>query len=328
MSERDRDEQLLIDYVLGQCPPQEAEEVGRRLASDEGFASLHADIANAMAALGACSVPDPPEDLVDRTLARVRAMRRTEALVEAQPVERRVRMPMFSFRELGAVAAILVVAFGVLLPSLYKARGRAHRVLCADNIAMIHTGLNHYASGHGEALPAPPSTIDVWLRRAGKAHASNTAALFLLVRNNYASPRAFQCPAADTASFVVRQGLSDFPSPRNIAYSYQHCLAGPIRRDLPELVRVAGQYAILSERSPVFVDGRFLRDRIRRDVSDNHGGAGQNVLYLDGSVRWVRHGHVGVNGNNIWLADGIFDYVGDEKPASPTDTFLLPHLGQ
>jgi len=324
MTERERDEQRLIDFALGQCDAQEGEGVRRRLAQDEAFARLHADISNALAALGTYSVPDPPEDLADRTLDRIRAMRRTEALVEAQPIQRRAWTPTFSLRELGAVAAVLVLAVGVLLPSLYKAREGANRVLCADNIAMIWTGLNHYASCNDEALPTPPGGVRVWLRDTAKTHASNTAALFRLVRDNYSPPAVFQCPAASCASFVARQGMDDFPSPRNLAYTYQHCLNGPIRRDQPELISVAHQYAIVSERHPVFVDGRFRRDRIGRDVSDNHSGSGQNVLYLDGSVRWVRSGHVGVNRNNIWLIDGVYEYRGDEAPASPVDSFLLP----
>jgi len=296
MTERERDEQRLIDFALGQCDA----------------------ISNALAALGTCSVPDPPEDLADRTLDRIRAMRRTEALVEAQPIQRRAWTPTFSLRELGAVAAVLVLAVGVLLPSLYKARE------CADNIAMIWTGLNHYASCSDEALPTPPGGVRVWLRDTAKTHASNTAALFRLVRDKYSPPTVFQCPAANCATFVARQGMVDFPSPRNLAYTYQHCLNGPIRRDQPELISVAHQYAIVSERHPVFVEGRFRRDRIGRDVSDNHGGSGQNVLYLDGSVRWVKSGHVGVNRNNIWLIDGVYEYRGDEAPASPVDSFLLP----
>ncbi|HET6429581.1 MAG TPA: hypothetical protein VFJ30_14285 [Phycisphaerae bacterium] len=324
MTERERDEQLLIDYALGQCDAQEGEGVRRRLECEESFAALHNDISNALAALGTWSAPDPPEDLVDRTLDRIRAMRRTEALVQAQPIQRRAWTPTFSLRELGAVAAVLLLALGVLLPALYKARDGAHRVLCADNISAIWTGLNHYASANNEALPVPPHPTRVWLGDPGRTHASNTAALFRLVRDNYSPPSVFQCPAARCATFVVRQGLVDFPSPRNLAYTYQHCLAGPIRRDLPELVNVAQQYAIVSERHPVFVDGTFRRDRIGRDVSDNHGGTGQNVLYLDGSVQWTASGHVGVNGNNIWLVEGVYDYRGDEEPASTVDTFLLP----
>jgi lipoprotein-anchoring transpeptidase ErfK/SrfK len=59
--------------------------------------------------------------------------------------------------------------------------------------------------------------------------------------------------------------------------------------------------------------------------SENHGRTGQNVLYLDMHVRWVKVPSAGVKGNNIYIAEGIYNrYRGDETPISPTDTFLMP----
>ena len=66
------------------------------------------------------------------------------------------------------------------------------------------------------------------------------------------------------------------------------------------------------------------QDYLGASAGDNHQGAGQNVLYLDGHVSWSDTAQAGVRGNNIFLAEGIFHYRGDETPAGPTDTFLLP----
>ena len=121
--------------------------------------------------------------------------------------------------------------------------------------------------------------------------------------------------------------MVDFPSPQYVSYSYQYSLGRAVRRDAPELVNVAEQMAILADANPLFDGGRFRRDRLGQGVSENHRCTGQNVLYLSGAVRWFTHARAGVNGNNIWLADGIYEYHGDEKPTSPVDTFLLPHAG-
>ncbi len=56
----------------------------------------------------------------------------------------------------------------------------------------------------------------------------------------------------------------------------------------------------------------------------NHGARGQNVLYLSGHVAWAETPAAGVGGNNIYLIEGVDDYRGDESPAEPTDSFLLP----
>ena len=327
MDELGHDEQLLIEYLLGRCSPAEAAEVRRRLETDEAFAALCAHYSDALAALKSYPVPAPPAELVERTLARVRAMRRAEAVVQAGPMERPAALPLLSFRELLALAAVLVLAFGVLVPSLRKARQETQKVICGANVRMICTGLNHYASGNDEALPTVPAQTGAWLRRAGGDYASNSAGLFLLVRHNFVAPEAFQCPAVGRRSFTVRAGMVDFPSPQYVSYSYQYSLGRAVRRDAPELVNVAEQMAILADANPVFAGGRFRRDRLGQGVSENHRCTGQNVLYLSGAVRWFTHARAGVNGNNIWLADGIYDYRGDEKPTSPVDTFLLPHAG-
>ena len=87
---------------------------------------------------------------------------------------------------------------------------------------------------------------------------------------------------------------------------------------------VAGRMAILGDRNPLFNNGRFIPKRIESLVSDNHGQTGQNVLYLDMHVEWAETPSAGVDGNNIFLAEGIYEYTGNEEPTGPTDTFLLP----
>ena len=42
------------------------------------------------------------------------------------------------------------------------------------------------------------------------------------------------------------------------------------------------------------------------------------------SVKFAKDANAGVRGNNIYLAEGIYQYRGEETPVSPTDSFLLP----
>ena len=325
-SSRVGDEQLLIDFVLGQCSPADEGQVRRRLADDPSFAELHRGISQTFSLLEAWRAPEPPDELVERTMQRVRALRRTEALIEAQPVAaHRLRLPTFAWRELAALAAVVVLAIGmVLVPSWRQARQLADRQLCQSNIAQIGIGLAHYANGNNDRLPGVAASSGNWLPRPGEPLASNSAGLFRLVREDLAKPEMFQCPAAGGASFVVAAGMADFPARQNIGYSYQYSLDGGLNRSA--LKRVAGKMAILADTTPVFRDGRFRGDCAA--CSPNHGGTGQNVLYLDGRSKWAESCEVGVDGNNIWLADGVREYTGREKPGSPFDSFLLPRAGQ
>lgn len=80
-----------------------------------------------------------------------------------------------------------------------------------------------------------------------------------------------------------------------------------------------------------------LTDEWRRYNSRNHGGVGQNVLYVDAHVEFADRPNVGVNMDNIYTVfDSYLDLRGiiigaigdypDETygPAAQTDSFLVP----
>ena len=323
-SPRDRDEQLLIDFVLGKCDDATAEAVRSRLAEDDAFAALHGEVSNTFGALGMFAAPEPPDDLEQRTLDRVRALRRTESLLESQPAGGDGGgRPIFSFRELVTLAAAAVVAISVLLPSFRRAQQLSRRSLCQSNIGQIGTALGHYASGNDGCLPAAPAGEEAWLPQNGRKYCSNSMGLFQLVRDQFAAPEVFQCPATGEQSFTMQAGMTDFPSPKAITYSYQHSINARLL-----LNGLHTRMAILADDSPMFPGGRFQPARTRKLVSDNHSDGGQNVLYPDGNVVWATHSRVGVDGDDIFLAEGVSTYTGMEKPTSATDSFLLPHPGR
>jgi prepilin-type processing-associated H-X9-DG protein len=322
-----RDEQLLLDYTLGRCRREVAEGVAKRLAGDEDFARRHEALRHTLAALDRLPEADPPEDLVDRTVARIESARRTEELLVREELSRRRAFwPTFSVRELTAVAAVLVLMVSVFVPSLQYARKRGQRSLCASNVGQIGYALQTYASSHDDLLPACYMPTDRWLARGDdRTVASTSAGLFSLVRQEYASPVVFQCPAVGGPSFVVQAGAQDFPAGKFISYSYQHAVGGNVlSRSDPVLASHADRMAILGDDNPLFADGDFHPSKLSDCLSDNHGGIGQNVLFLDGHVSWSSEATVGVRRNNIYLVEGVKEYTGDERPAHRTDSFLLP----
>lgn len=261
MQDSKPDEELLIDFVLGRCDQAAAEGVRRRLGQDRDFAALHENIAASFRALGKYDVDEPPANLVERTMARVRATRRSEALVAAEPLRRRIPFPAFSMRELAALAAAAVLVVGIIIPSLRHARRRAQRSLCSANLGQIGTALNHYANENDDTLPGSPLAAGSWLPRPGQPRASNSAALFQLARLAFAETDVFQCPATPARPFAIVAGMTRFPSAEAISYSYQYALGGPIRRSDPQLARVAEQMAIGVDSTPLFRNGVFRPEK-------------------------------------------------------------------
>ena len=79
--QRNTDEAILIDYLLGRCEQRQAERIRTRLGSDANFRRLHGNLANALGALKLAPELDPPEDLVARTMSRIASAGKTDALL-------------------------------------------------------------------------------------------------------------------------------------------------------------------------------------------------------------------------------------------------------
>jgi len=323
---RQHDEEKLIDYLLGELDERERQALRGEMEQDGELRRLHASLSNALTALGMIREQEIPQDLTEKTLARVASARRTEALIQREEIRRRVLRPVFSWREVAAIAASIILIVSIALPTIQRGRQQMIAAQCASNLGGIGAGLQHHAIDHAGWLPGVDASDRRWLPDDRHQAASNSNALFQLLTLGYEDkPDVFQCPAGQTKSFVVRSGMTDFPSEQHVGYSYQHSI-GEHRMNMhnPAVAGVLPQMAILADRTPLFLRGRFLREAVSRPVSPNHNHRGQNVLYLDMHVDWSDTADAGVDGDNIYLADGVTEYQGTEAPRSPTDTFLLP----
>jgi prepilin-type processing-associated H-X9-DG protein len=146
----------------------------------------------------------------------------------------------------------------------------------------------------------------------------------LLQARFVSDPRLFLCPAGGGVPMPREQvaGRNDFAEARNVNYAYFNMAgARPSLADNPAL-------PIVSDDNPMFdEDGVPLGplgwgDRTDRN-SRAHGGAGQNILTLDGHVKWEKTPNAGIDGDNIWTLQGVKDYTGHEGPQSATDAHLI-----
>ena len=82
----------------------------------------------------------------------------------------------------------------------------------------------------------------------------------------------------------------------------------------------------MSDPNPLFTNARFDAsiDPSRANSSVHGPRAGQSVMFLDGSVRWMTTPMVGNQNDNVWLAGRLLRYVGTETPADADDAFLIP----
>jgi anti-sigma factor RsiW len=320
------EEQLLIDYVLGQLSQDQARAVEKRLAEEPALTRRAQTVRHALAAIELDRAIEPPEDLVAKTLDRIASVRRTNALLAMQELDSRAgRSPTFRVREVLAIAASVLVLASVMIPSLRLAGQRGDRSLCAAQMGQIGSALQSFAANHEGKLPAAENQGEHWLGEGETPAADNSRALFNLLADGYVrNPVVFQCPAVGGSSFAYRKGMEGFPQREHIQYSYQHSLRGGLDTRAGAMARSAEQMAILADESPLVRNGQIVIAAVLPN-SANHGRRGQNVLYVSGHVDWAVTVTVGMEGDDIYRPAGDGSIRGNEQPAGVGDSFLLPN---
>jgi prepilin-type N-terminal cleavage/methylation domain-containing protein len=239
----------------------------------------------------------------------------------------------FTLIELLVVVAIIALLVSILLPALGKAKELTRRVACAANLRGVGQSLAMYKMSNHDRFPVITGCVDpngTWeLSRVdylpwavpflpnitwGTAVQQN---LFLLIRESFLDDKHFICPSSGK---TVTQRFNPDGSPReldfgfesrdNISYGYQYTgttVMGtdPSRLSMSSpLVGLKDSVAVVADRG----DDEVL-DRDLAELSPNHAGAGENVLYVGTNVAFkdVPGNRCGYKDNNIFEKDMTHD---------------------
>ena len=327
----------LLDLHLGHLSTSEQAELRRRIADDPGLGAQNEALATVFAALRAVQDEPVPATLLQRVTASVRnagpaprVVRPTDELTVATERTNGRIIRLGNVRDLAAVAALIVLAVGVGVPSLMHMRERHDRLGCSWNLAQLGRGVQQYAATFNASLPFVGwGQHQSWQpsNEPGVVMVPNRRHVYPLLLQAYIlDPRLFVCPSSRGVPMpreAVRQ-RDDFLESRNLSYAYQN-MAG-VRASANDDAGLS----ILADENPLFDGGVPLFDAQRLPWSDPghvnsraHGGAGQNILTLGGHVQWTTTPLSGVNGDNIWTLDGVTEYTGHEGPRAATDSHLL-----
>ena len=325
----------LLDLHLGRLSEVERVALQARIAADPQLAQQDEGLSTVFQALGNLRADPAPTDLKARISARVvaaasppRIVRPADELTDTV-ADRDVRvLRLGNLREIVSVAAMIVLMVGFGVPSLLNMRERSQRMGCSSNLRMLGQGLQQYAGTFNASLPfAGWNSRTIWRPSDDPSMEMrpNRQHVYPLLRCAYVQdPRVFVCPSRGGVPMPRDQvaRFCDFLDSRNVSYAYFN-MAGvrPSSQDNPNL-------PIMADDNPLFQGGVPLFERLgfggrARGNSSAHGGAGQNILTLDGRVKWATTPCVGIDCDNIWTLDGVETYTGREGPASPTDAHLL-----
>lgn len=270
----------------------------------------------------------------------------------------------FSLIELLVLLAILAILGSILVPVLLRSRETDRRVRCVDNLRAIQQALSAYSGANGKNLPrvayeptraatgyvayTGADSIDPFAAGTKVRPNDVTASLWLLVRGGLVAPARFVCPSSGGSAEKSRGG-SNFSGGNTLSYSYASPFsAAPGYRLNSDLLKP--DFAVVADKNPGASGGDDVTGpaydagpfALARANSNNHGRAGQNVLYADGHVQFQATPYCGVGAglirDNVYTAlsanplpEGHEPAVAgkgvlarDIGPAWAGDSFLVP----
>lgn len=341
---------LLLDLHLDRLDDAERNRLTGRLACDERLAARCHALGRVLRPLDAYGAVPVPATLADRIIAASGAASRalSEGRNEAStgpnhhdgrddPPPRPVRMSAcaepgaagggrrLTLRDLAALAACIVMILFIVIPGAARLREEGRRTSCGDNFGAIYRAVTAYGQTFDDNLPqAEFIKGGSWLYSgpSDAPRASNSRHAFLLTKLGFApDPSAFVCPSSLTAPPEALRDLTDavdFPGPGHCTYDTLN-MNGPTPR-----LSADNAITYASDPNPLFVDG-YYNPAVNPNTTNTplHKGEGQNVLSLDGQVRWVTSPFVNRR-DNMWLAGDRQVYRGTETQATPDDAFLVP----
>jgi hypothetical protein len=324
---------------MGLASQAEADEARRLISSSEEAAEIHSELKAALSPLDALEAESCPDELAESTILRLSNAARSsqlqlEQLLAAEQTSKVTTKSWFwrNFSEVAAIAAVVLFVAGVSFPSFRFVRQKYHQSKCQTYLSQIWQGLNNYRSDHDGEMPyvATAAGAPWWkVGDQGKKNQSNTRHIWLLVRNNYVKPVVFICPAKLPKKLIQYDPLqyNDFPDRKHITYSFR------IMCDKLKSQSQPGRTVLMSDLNPLFenlhpknaISFKLKLDEELASINSiNHNRRGQNVLFYNGSVKFVKTRRLGAEMDDIFTLQNTHIYQGTEVPSHDTDFFLAP----
>ncbi len=271
----------LLGYLLGALEPTEHEMVEARLADDPALQEDLMRLRDKVAPLAADDEHEdyePPVGLAARTCNFVAA----RAGQPPQPAADLVPAGSWRLQDLLVAGGICIAASLLVFPAISHSQFKARLTACQNNLREIGTALTHYSQAHKGYFPLVP--------QQGKLAVAGAYAPMLREAGFLEDPAHLICPESPLA----QQRDYNLPSMEEIE-------AAPAKR-LPRLhCRLGGSYgyslgyvlnggyhghrnrgrshfALMADAPDDEISGR----------SGNHGACGQNVLFEDMHVGFLK----------------------------------------
>ena len=333
--------QLLFDYCIGLTSQKETAEAEALISSSDEAAEIHIKLKAALTPLDTLEPESCPDELVENTILRVNNLKDSgrEKLKKLLAAEQNKNVPVKiglwrNWSEIAAVAAAILLIAGILVPTLGVARQKYQKKQCQAQMGGISKGLSNYISDYDGKSPAVATIAGApWWKVGdqGRENHSNTRHIYLLVKGGYVELSNYVCPGYKGEKPVKLddsqiKANKDFPSRRYVTYSFQ------IRCSRVESGKLLCRKVIMADWNPLFEElpkefsrrGLYLTRNLLTLNSSNHNRRGQNVMFGDGCVEFLKTRFIGIAKDDIFTLQDTDVYQGCEVPSCEADSFLAP----
>ncbi len=178
------------------------------------------------------------------------------------------------------VIAIIAVLTGIALPVFGRVRESGNRAACLSNLRQLHAAIGAYAAEHEGEVPIGYRLGKKQMNTMLHAAPDDYPMLGQLWRDGYIkTPQVFYCPSETAPAQAFNTKTNPWPPKPGVAIQGGYAgnpIADWSKKDfrMPRLSDLTGL--------PLLADGCGLPDRV-----DSRHRTGVNVLYANGSARWV-----------------------------------------
>ncbi|MCI0641811.1 MAG: hypothetical protein L0Y72_20525 [Gemmataceae bacterium] len=267
----------------------------------------------------------PPKDLAVRTFARVaehvckdRELPRAPVTVPSEAAS--ISYAWWRRADFLVAASIMLMVVGLLVPAIYGMREKAKQEACKENLRQYAMALRSFHDHHGQF---PNVAAEHPRHAAGMVMPILVSAGVLAKNANVRCPSTGPHAPCPTTLERTRDMPPEvfFQQAEQLSPCYAYSLGYLDAEGKPRGPKVPKDH--LASLFPLMAD--CLPPDADTANSANHGGKGQNVLFADGSVKFVNTRKAGFGGDDIFRnkADKVgagldmFDAVLGHSSAKP-----------